>query len=125
MTGRWQVSRTPGILNLKQKTLRWRFGVDHLPGKDHHMADAMSRFPVEKPEGNTFWRPWEPSRKCACRPAEDGDELELTTKAVVQAAFGYALTAPKWSTTSEANAATSNPRMLDTKVIVEESKTTP
>ena len=36
----------PRILHLKQKTLCWRFGVKHVPGKDHHMADAMSGFPV-------------------------------------------------------------------------------
>ena len=39
------------ILNLKQKTLRWRLGVEHVPGKDHHLADAMSHFLVEKPIG--------------------------------------------------------------------------
>ena len=49
---------------------------------------------------------------------EDGNKLELTTKA----AFGYALTVPEWSTTGKAHAATSHPWMLGTKVIVEESK---
>ena len=59
--------KNPRILNLKQKTLCWRFTVEHLPGKDHHdVADAMSRFPVEKPKGNESWRPWEPSRKHGC-----------------------------------------------------------
>ena len=38
----------PRILNLKQKTHRWRFSVEHVPGKDHHVADAVSRFPTEK-----------------------------------------------------------------------------
>ena len=32
----------PIILNQKQKTLHWRFGEEYVPGKDHHMADAMS-----------------------------------------------------------------------------------
>ena len=40
----------PRILNLKQKTLRWRFSVEHMTGKDHHVADAMTRLPTEKPE---------------------------------------------------------------------------
>ena len=35
----------PRILNLKQKTFRWRFAVEHVPGKDRHMPDAMSNFP--------------------------------------------------------------------------------
>ena len=48
----------PRILNLKQKTLQWRFSVEHVPGKDHHVADAMSRFPREKPEGDKLWKPW-------------------------------------------------------------------
>ena len=47
----------PRILNLKQKTLRWRFGMEHVPGKDHHVEDAMSRFPVEKPKGEESWGP--------------------------------------------------------------------
>ena len=103
MTGRWQLLRTPGILNLKKKTLRWRLGMDHVPGKDHHVADAMSRFPVEKPEGNKFWRPWEPSRKCVCRSAEDTEELMLATKAAVLEALFYALMALKRSTTARHN----------------------
>ena len=37
--------------------------MEHVPGKDHHMADAMSQFPVETPKGGKSWRPWEPSRK--------------------------------------------------------------
>ena len=81
----------PRMLNLKQKTLRWRFGVEHAPGKDHHVADAMSRFPVEKPEGDKSWKPWEPSGKCGCRPAENADEVEQATKAAIQAALCYAL----------------------------------
>ena len=112
--------KNPGTFNLKQKTLRWRFGVEHVPGKDHHVVDAMSRFPVEKPEGDKSWRPWEPSRKRACRPAENVDEVEQASKAAVQAALCYALTAPERSSTGEANAATSQPWMLGTKVIDEE-----
>ena len=34
----------PRILSLKQKMLRWRFSMEHVPGKDHHIADAESRF---------------------------------------------------------------------------------
>ena len=58
--------KNPRILNLKQKTLRWRFTMEHMPGKDHHVADAMSRFPMEKPKGDESWRPGEPYRKRGC-----------------------------------------------------------
>ena len=85
----------------------------------------MSCFPVEKPDGDKSWRPWEPSRKCGCRPAEKADEVEQATKAAVQAAICYALTVPEKSTTDEANAATSEPRMLGTKVIDEDSAKDP
>ena len=44
--------KNPSILNLTQKTLWWRFSVEYVPGKDHYVADAMSRFPTEKPEGD-------------------------------------------------------------------------
>ena len=37
----------PSILNFKEKTLRWRFKVVLLPGKDHHEAYAMSRYPIK------------------------------------------------------------------------------
>ena len=47
----------PRILNFKQQTLRWRFSVEHVSGKDHHVADAMSRFPTEKPQGDESWKP--------------------------------------------------------------------
>ena len=29
----------PRILNLKQKTLRWRFDMEHVPGKDHKAVE--------------------------------------------------------------------------------------
>ena len=107
----------PRILNLKQKTLRLIIGVEHMPGKDHHVADAMSPFPVGKPMGDKSWRPWEPR---SCRPAKNADEVEQATKAAVQAELCYSLTTPEQSTTAEANMATSQPRMLDTKVINKE-----
>ena len=58
------------ILNFKEKTLRWRFKVLHVPGKKHKVADATSRYPVVKPVGEKGWRPWEPSKK-KCRRLED------------------------------------------------------
>ena len=39
----------PRILNIKLKTLRWGFRVVYVPGKDHHVANAMSMYPVETP----------------------------------------------------------------------------
>ena len=37
----------PRILNFKEKTLRWRFKVVHVPGVLHKIADATSRSPVK------------------------------------------------------------------------------
>ena len=47
----------PRTLSLKQKTLPWRFSLEHVPGKEHHIADAMSRYRTEKPEGEKSWKP--------------------------------------------------------------------
>ena len=63
------------ILNFKEKTLRWRFKVLHVPGKMHKMADAVSRYPVVKPSEEN-WRPWEPRRKCKSR-SEESDSAEI------------------------------------------------
>ena len=38
-------------LNFKEKMLLWRFRAVHAGGKDHYLADAMSRYPVETPRG--------------------------------------------------------------------------
>ena len=84
----------PRILNFKQKTLRWRFEVVHVPGKDNGAADAMSRFPVETPKGDESWRPWEASKKRSCRSNGqelESEELERANKAVIQAAVCCAL----------------------------------
>ena len=35
--------------------------------------NTMSRSPVETPQGDECWRPWEASRKCSCRPS--GQEI--------------------------------------------------
>ena len=44
--------KNPSIQSLKQKILCWRFGMEHVAGKDHHVAVAMFPFPLEKPEGS-------------------------------------------------------------------------
>ena len=80
----------------------------------------MSWFPVEKSEGDESWRQWEPSRKRACRKKEDADNLETAMKAAVQEALRYTMT-----TTGDAHAATSQPRMLGTKEIDKESTKDP
>ena len=38
----------PRLLNLKEKTLRFRFTLVHVPGKLNTGSDAVSRYPVEK-----------------------------------------------------------------------------
>ena len=65
----------------------------HVPGKDHHVPDAMSWSQVETPKGDESWRPWEASRKCSCRSsaAKDTEDLETTTKAGIVAAVSWAL----------------------------------
>ena len=67
---------------------------------------------------------WEPSQKQNGRTAENADNVKQPMKAV-QAALCYALTTPEQSTTTKANVATLQPRMLDTKVINEESSKDP
>ena len=52
----------PMILNLKEKTLCWRFSMEQVPGKDHHVANAMSWFPEKEPVIDDSWRPWGTSR---------------------------------------------------------------
>ena len=45
----------PRLQRLKEKTLRFRFSVCHLPGKLNKVADAASRFPTSAPkEGDTL-----------------------------------------------------------------------
>ena len=56
---------------------------------------------------------------------EKADGVEKATKATVQATLCYALTTHEQSTTTAANAAMLQPRMLDTKVINEESSKDP
>ena len=80
--------------------LWWRFSVEHVSGKDHYVADAMSRFPTEKPEGDESWKPWEPARKRICKTVEDADDVETATKAAAQAVIHYALTISKQDTTT-------------------------
>ena len=35
----------PRLFSMKQRTLRWRFDIMHMPGKGNHFADATSRHP--------------------------------------------------------------------------------
>lgn len=69
------------ILNFKEKTLRWNFTVVHVPGDQHKVADATSRYPVVKPTGDEHWRPWEPRRRC--RQKEEGTTSEEIEEAIV------------------------------------------
>ena len=38
--------QNPRLLRLKEKTMRWKFRIVHVPGKEHFFADATSRNPV-------------------------------------------------------------------------------
>ena len=40
----------PRLENLKEKTLRYRFSIVHVPGVKNKVADASSRFPTNSPE---------------------------------------------------------------------------
>ena len=81
----------------------------------------MSRFPTEKPEENESWKPWKPARKRICKPVEDADDVETTTKVAAQAVIHYALITSEQDTTTEVNTTTSQPRMIGTKEIFKES----
>ena len=39
----------PRVLYLKEQTLRWRFRVVHVPGKNHHVADACLGYQWRNP----------------------------------------------------------------------------
>ena len=66
------------LLNFKEKTLRWSFRVVYVPGKEHSVPDALSRYPVEKPPG--FEPPWTPRRSRTC-PEGRGTQGNLTRPA--------------------------------------------
>ena len=40
----------PRLANLKEKTLRYRFKIIHVPGIKNRIADALSRFPSCDPQ---------------------------------------------------------------------------
>ena len=40
------------LFRLKQRTLPWRFDIDHVPGKSNHAADAASRHPSPSGSGS-------------------------------------------------------------------------
>ena len=40
--------KNPRLLNLKEKTLMYRFTAKHVPGKTHYVADAASRNPAKQ-----------------------------------------------------------------------------
>jgi hypothetical protein len=44
----------PRLFRLKQRTLLWRFTIDHMPGKGNHFSDATSRNPVESPDDDNM-----------------------------------------------------------------------
>ena len=69
------------ILNFKEKTLRWNFTVVHVPGDQHKLADATSRYPVVRPVDDKNWRPWESRRRC--RKREEMDSSEDIEEAIV------------------------------------------
>ena len=43
-----EVIHNPRLLNLKEKSLRFRFKIIHINGKDNSGSDAMSRYLLEK-----------------------------------------------------------------------------
>ena len=43
----------PRLLRLKERSLRYRFKVKHIPGVRNRAADALSRHPVSNPNANT------------------------------------------------------------------------
>ena len=66
----------------KEKTLRWRFKVVHGPGKNHHVANALLRYPVETLKEEA----WKPNKKRTCQatypvPTNDSEELEEANRA--------------------------------------------
>jgi len=54
---------------MKQKTLLWRFDIEHKPGKDNLFSDATSRHPVDSPDDND-------SSWIACLAIHDDDNFD-------------------------------------------------
>ena len=40
------------LFRLKERTLLWRFRVQHRPGKEHFVADTTSRYPLTTPDSH-------------------------------------------------------------------------
>jgi len=59
----------PRLLSMKQKTLLWRFDIEHKPGKDNLFSDATSRHPVDSPDDND-------SSWIACLAIHDDDDFD-------------------------------------------------
>ena len=111
------------ILNFKEKTLRWRFKVEHVNGKLLKLADVMSRYPVTKPvQDDKHLRPWEPkkSRKIDCRKQSS----EVNTEAVELALVAAVSRTVNRAVGAEVNALTEQ-KMIDIKRISEESHRDP
>ena len=83
------------LLNFKEKTLRWKFRVVYVPGKEHSVPDALSRHPVEKPLG--FEAPWAPRRSRSCLEGSGSQEdldtadIEAASEAATERALDEAL----------------------------------
>ena len=70
--------QNPRILNFKEKTLKWRFQVKHIPGILHKIADAASRSPVgEATEELKTDKSTEDNMKSSCR-GQPGEELDTS-----------------------------------------------
>ena len=41
----------PRLFSLRQRTLQWKFDIEHMPRKENYFADATSRYAVDSLEG--------------------------------------------------------------------------
>ena len=83
----------PRILNFKEKTLKWRFQVKHIPGILHKIADAASRSPVGKAKSEqTTSTCSEDDGKSSCKE-QRAEELDSTRVELRVQGTGHALLA--------------------------------
>ena len=102
----------PRLFSTKQRTLRWRFSIMHMPGKGNHFADATSRHPAttEDSEICTDTEILSAIMDIPNDDADEEDECEIVL-AAINTPGNSKFRAVTWDIVKEAT--TEDPAMLD------------